>query len=95
MTSEVAGELAYWRNRLHEQRRGRRREQLAGLGARCRRAASRAATGARARWAAVAVHQLAPAAGGAVLVSYGAAQIYSPAGWILGGVFLLIYDARH
>jgi hypothetical protein len=37
---------------------------------------------------------LLPGLAGAALVAWGAAQVYAPAGWILGGVFLLMADRQ-
>lgn len=52
------------------------------LGAMFLRAASWAGTGARSL----------PGAGGALLVSYGAWQVYAPAGAVVAGLFLLAMD---
>ena len=37
---------------------------------------------------------LLPGLSGAALVAWGAAQVYTPAGWMAGGVFLLLIDRQ-
>ena len=67
---------------------GRVLRSLAGTSARQAYAAARA-------WAAAhQPHRAVPAAGGSALIAWGASQIYTPAGYIAGGIVLLILDSR-